>query len=320
MKLLRTFFVSFMVIFLQNLYCERDIRLNELSSVGGRFVVIENSIYTFDSRDFAIKVFSKGGKLKYSKKIKGEGPGELSTNGFIVEDGKNLLILEPMRKKWVRYDSELNFLNEGWFDEPINFIKRTDSGIIGALANFSNKYYRKLFLFSNNFEKIKEIFKEYGENFSGKIVSNELYITFDEKDGLIAFASGNSNRIKLIDYDGNLKKEIEVMVRPCKYKEEELSSIFKNLPAEARELIDFKIYPYFLQILFLQRNELLVITGEFENKKAKSYIYEVENGFVKRSFYTHGGFYQLKGDALYSLMEDEYGCIIKESSLSEIIK
>lgn len=288
--------------------------------LGGRFTIIEESIYAFDSKEFAIKVFSKEGKFQFSKKIKGEGPGEILTLGSIFADEKNVLIIETIRKKWVRYDHKLNFLSEGKYDEPINYLKRTGLGIVGGVASFGDRYYRKLLLFKNNFEKLKEIFREYGENFRGKIISNELYITFDANDEFIAFASGNSNKIKLIDYEGNLKKVITLKVKASEYKEEELSSIFKNLPQEAKELIEFKLYPYILQILFINKDELLIITGEFAKKNAKSYIYDWKKDLIKKSFQASAGFYQLSGDILYSLLANESGCIIREIPLSEVLK
>ena len=45
------------------LYGSDIIRLNNLSSTGGKFIISDNSIYSFDPKDYSIKIFSLRGEL-----------------------------------------------------------------------------------------------------------------------------------------------------------------------------------------------------------------------------------------------------------------
>lgn len=289
------------------------VRLDELSGIGGKFIVLKDLIYTFDNKDFSIKVFSSQGKLKKTKSIKGEGPGEVSTLGsWIALNGEKILIIEGIKKKWIEYDKDLNFLREGGLEKPFSVVKRMGKVLVSGVTDVEEgKHCRKIYLLSEDLKVKKEIYREYGKALSFKMDSNEFHFTLDITDKLIAFGCGSSNKVKIIDIHGNLKKEIKVKVKPTKYDEHTLQSIERLLPLEAKKLVGFGTYPFIFQVLFVSNRELMIITGEIMSyDQAKSYIYDLKTQRL-RNIIIPVGIYWYDRNVLIILSEDEEGCFLQ---------
>jgi hypothetical protein len=295
--------------------CGSDIiRLNELSSTGGKFIISDNYIYTFDPKDYTIKIFSLRGELINIKSLNGGGPGEVSTmGGMIYRNGENLLILEPVKKRWIEYDKKLNFLREGRFDEPITVVKNMGKNLIGGNGGLEEgKYIKKIYLLSDNFKLKKEIYKEYGKFLENKIDSNEFYITVDATPELIAFRFGNTNKVRMIDINGNLQREISLNIKPTMYGKDSLYLIRKFLPQKIENFMEFTTYPFIFQVLFISNYELLIISGEMvHNDQAKGYIYNLNSETTKNKTLPIGVYCFHKG-ILYIISEDEEGCFLKD--------
>ncbi|MEO0294298.1 MAG: 6-bladed beta-propeller [candidate division WOR-3 bacterium] len=300
-----------------SLYGKDIVRLNELSSVGGKFVILNNSIYTFDTKEYSLKIFSFNGKLILSKSIRGEGPGEVSTMGsFIAQSGENILILETIKKKWIEFDSNLKFLREGRFEEPITIIKKIGKFSVGGVAGLEEgKYSRKIYLLSENFDIKREVYKEYSKYLKNRMDANEFYITLDTIDTLIAFGSGSKGKVKIIDINGDLKKELEIKIKPTKYDEDSLYTMQKLLPSRVKDLVKFETYPLIFQVIFTSKDELLIVSGNvMKNNQAKSYLYNLKSQKMVSATIPMGILSYHK-NALFIMSEDENGCFLEKVKL-----
>lgn len=311
-RILFSLFLSFCL-----LYGKSLVRLDELSGIGGKFIILKDFIYTFDNKDFSIKLFSSQGKLIKTKSIKGEGPGEVSTLGsWIALNGEKILIIEGIKKKWIEYDKDLNFIREGSLEKPFSIVKRAGKVLVSGVTDVDEgKYCRKIHLLSEDLGVKKEIYREYGKALSFKMDSNEFHFTLDIMDKLIVFGNGSSNRVKIIDINGNLKKEIKVKAKPPKYDEHALHTIERLLPLEVKNLVEFGTHPFIFQVLFVSNHELMIITGEIMSyNQAKSYIYDLKTQHL-RNIIVPLGIYWYDRNVLTILSEDEEGCFLQRMGI-----
>ncbi len=298
--------------------------LNELYISSGRFVVSDNSIITIDNKDYTLKVFSITGKLIKKKTIKGNGPGEVSTLGtFIFPDGKGFMIIESQKRKWLKYDKKLGFIKEGKLDEPVTVITKVKNGYIAGEASFAQKYFRKIFFYTDDFSKKREIYVEYGRDFGKRLDTRELYMTIDSKGNKFAISGGNKPVVKVLSFSGKILDKIDLTekINPSKYGKEELSSILKNIPPEMRKIMEFETYPPVTALLFLSETKLLIVSGEKNRERYfKSFLYNMDGKKLKEiKNIPEGNTYVFQSGKLFIMNEGEEAPYIIIMNIKEVL-
>ncbi len=298
------------------------IKLPELYTSDGRFVVFGKRIISYEPKTFTLKSFDLSGKLIGKKVIKGEGPGEISASlgTYIVPFRKNtFLIIESIKKRWVKYDKNLNYLGEGFLPSSVTVLKAWGNVIVGGDVGMGKDYTLKISLVSKDLKSSKVIFSGDVGKFTGKIDPNSTFVSLDLFGNLIVFGYGNGNKITLINTSGKVVKDVKLPeINPSSYSEKEKEEMMSQLPSNVRNYFVIDKYPKIFQVLFHGKDEIVVVTGERKKSGFRGFLYNLRSGNVKEFILPETDNLFLKqGGNYWGIKEGDDGCIITVFKIEE---